>query len=160
MNNIDELKSTVVSYDETKNTMTIEWVGIIELDEFKNGMKSVLEQTKMLPYFNVIVNYNKMGDISAEARVWYQDFLLRDEGNEFLLRVKKFAVIKPSGMMPRLIVNSFMDYYMGIFPNLNYHQFVYKHVADEWIMSDSHVFKTYFSSLTSFIPNRLKLKSA
>lgn len=160
MNTIYRSESSCVKFNEETNTFTLEWIGIIGLEEFQNGINTLMKHTSRSLNCNVIMNYKKMINITAHARVWYEDVFLSSEGCELVYKVNKLAVIKPSGMMQRAIVDKFKKLYLEIYPDLSYHQFVIPFIADKWMEVIDESKNSKIQLFKSLVPQTLKLKFA
>jgi len=137
MNQIYKSNNIRVLHDETSELLSIEWKGIVDIEEFKNGMEALLNQSSQIPKCKVIFNFEHMLEITTEARIWFQDYFLKDRGFDFLSKTDKLAFIMPYGIMPRFIVESLQELCLNTCPKLNSESFGNVKEASDWINSNS-----------------------
>lgn len=158
MNRIYESANFGVVFDEDNKTISIELRNNVSYDEFTDGMNAFKSLVLQIPQFSIVFDFQKMKDITAKARVWFQDEFLTNRGLDILERSQKCALVMPSGMLPEIIVENLQKLFFQTKPNLNLQRFGNAKKALKWVNPEYKSRKHSSLSIASFLPQSMGFK--
>lgn len=158
MNELLKTTNTSLNYNQTTKSLILELKGIVSMEELKEEIEALQNIAPRISSYSIIMNCSKLIEITAEARVWYQDEFTKKDGSCFLNNANSFAIVLPSDSMAKFMIRSFNDLCYQAHPTLNHKEFTNLKKASSWTDPSTKIKST--SSFSSLWRPRLGLRVA
>lgn len=155
MNVLHQSRYFQLMLEESTNTIVSEWNGEISYDDFKDGLYKLADYVSEHPKSNLVINFRGLTDISARARVWFEDEFMKSDGKATIRKSNSFVLVRPVGVLTNMIVSNFIEICKRSVPMAKYKEA--GTISKALKMLDPNAPKSKRSTILSLIPQKIRL---
>lgn len=137
MTPLAQTNNSTLSKDDLNKTILSSWIGDVSLEEFIEGFDNLNEDYLNLENSRVILDFKNVEDITAEARIWFEDEFLTSNAGQKLFDTEKLAIVYPSKLKAEIMISNLLEVVESHYNELDIKTFTNLNKATKWTSVNS-----------------------